>query len=86
MSRAEIRDAVIAALRRVAPEVDMARLQPTASLREEADLDSVDYLNFIVGLDERLGVQIPESDYRRVATLDDLIEYLATRVVTGRAV
>jgi acyl carrier protein len=80
MSDQEIRNAVFAALRRVAPEVDPATLRPNVSVREQADIDSVDYLNFIIELHERLGVEIPEADYGRMSTLDDCVRYLATRL------
>ena len=80
MSDHDIRNTVFAALRRVAPEIDPATLRPHVNLREQADLDSVDYLNFIIELHERLGVEIPEVDYGRMTTLDDCVRYLATRL------
>jgi acyl carrier protein len=43
------------------------------------DIDSFDYLNFIIGLSERLGVTVPETDYASIGTLTRLVEYLAQR-------
>lgn len=86
MTRDQIRDAIIEAIRRFAPEADPAGLPPGASLREELDLDSMDFLNVIVALHERLDVDIPEADYGRLGTLDGAVDYLAGKVggpVTG---
>jgi len=74
---AAIRAAVVRALQRIAPEIDPAALRPDVSLREQVDLDSMDFLNFVIGLAESLGVEVPESDYRQLATLDGAVAYLA---------
>jgi acyl carrier protein len=74
------REAVRAALHRIAPEVDFDEIAAGAELREEADLDSVDLLNLAVALDESLGVEIVEADYGQVETLNGLIGYLAARL------
>jgi len=75
----EIRDTVIAVLHRIAPEVDAAGIDPGANLREEVDLDSVDFLNFVIGLHEKSGVAIPEADYPKLLTLDGCVAYLSAR-------
>ena len=80
MTDQDLRDAVIAALRRIAPEVTPGELQSDVPLRDQVDLDSMDWLNFLVGLHGRLGVDIPEADYRKLVTLDDLVAYLAARL------
>lgn len=74
-----IRTAVVAELKRIAPEVEEGELAPAKLLRDQVDLDSMDWLNFLVALHERLNVEIPEADYRRLATLDQIVEYLAAR-------
>jgi acyl carrier protein len=79
-----VRDTVLDALRRIAPEVAPASLRPAAPLRDQVDLDSMDWLNFLVALHERLGVDIPEADYARLVTLDDLVGYLEARLAAGR--
>ncbi len=58
-------------------EIDPVR--PGADLREELDIDSVDFLRFVVQLHERLGVSVPEADYPRIRTLDGCVAYLAER-------
>jgi acyl carrier protein len=75
-----IREAILDALHQVAPEANPAILDPTADLRDELDIDSMDQLNFMLGLNERFGVEIPERDYPRLASLDDCLAYLRERV------
>ena len=77
MTRDEIKSAVLTALRRVAPEVDPASLKTDVPVRDQADLDSMDFLNFLLELHAALGVDIPEAAYKDVATLDGCIAYLA---------
>ncbi len=80
MTREEIRAAVLRVLGEIAPEIDPASLAFDVDLREQVDLDSMDVLNFVVGLHAALGVEIPEADYPRFATLDGGIAYLASRL------
>jgi acyl carrier protein len=75
----EIRDTIFRALRGIAPEVDPTEIDPAADLREEVDLDSMDFLNLILSVGKELGVEIPESDYPRLATLDGWVAYLQQR-------
>jgi acyl carrier protein len=79
MTKEQIRAAVFASLRRVAPEADPATVPPDAPLREELDLDSMDFLNFVTDLHTRVGVDVPEADYAKLATLEACVEYLAGR-------
>jgi acyl carrier protein len=73
---AALRTAVLDTLRRIAPEVSSAELQADVPLRDQVDLDSMDWLNFLIALHGALGVDIPESDYAKLVTLDDLLGYL----------
>ena len=76
MTRDEIRATVLRALGEIAPEADLASLAPDIGLRDQLDLDSMDILNFVVGLHAALDVEIPESDYPKLATLDGCVDYL----------
>ncbi len=80
MDAQELGRIVFDTLRRIAPEVEAGTLQRGVPLREQVDLDSMDWLGFLVGLHRQLGVDIPETDYAKLVTLDDLLEYLAARV------
>lgn len=68
---------VMTLLRAVAPELEPDTLDPARPLRSQVDLDSMDWLNFLVSLSERLGVAIPEADYARLVTFNNVLDYLA---------
>ena len=78
MSRAEIRDGVVAQLIAIAPEVEEGDLSDGELLRDQVDLDSMDLLNFLVALHKRFDVEIPESEYASLRTIDDLTSYIDT--------
>jgi acyl carrier protein len=79
MTTDDIRTTILAALKRIAPELDAASIEPDAGFRDQLDLDSMDFLNFVLALHDRLGVEIPETDYQRLYTLDGAVAYLAAR-------
>lgn len=79
MTATEIESAVKDALHRIAPEADLSALDANADLRETLDIDSFDFLNLLVALHARFGVDIPESEYGRVRTLRGLASYLAAK-------
>jgi acyl carrier protein len=74
-----IRDAVFSVLGEIAPEADPATVNPAQGLRDQLDLDSMDFLNFVIALHKRLGVEIPEADYPKLASVDGAVSYLAAR-------
>lgn len=76
----ELRTTVIETLQRVAPEVEAEGLRGDVPLRKQVDLDSLDWLGFLVGFHDRLGVDIPEADYPGLVSLDDVVAYLRQRV------
>jgi acyl carrier protein len=67
---------VRALLGELAPEADLTKLDPDANFRQALDIDSFAFLQFVVGLHERLGVDVPESDYARLRTLTGCRAYL----------
>ena len=83
MNTEQLKAVVLAALGDVAPELDAATLDPKRDLRDQLDLDSMDFLNFVVGLHKALGVDIPEADYRKLGTLDACVAYLAAKLPTA---
>src|SRR5690606_2914395 len=70
MSDGRTRSAVLRVLGTIAPEADLAGIDPGGDLREQIDLDSIDFMNFVIGLNGELGVTVPESDYPKLFTLD----------------
>lgn len=79
MNPQQISAVVIANLKSIAPEVEADELIPDRPLRSQVDLDSMDWLNFLIGLHTALKVDIPEADYVRLVTLNDLVGYLQQR-------
>lgn len=79
MTDADIRGILRDELARIAPEIDFGTLDPAADLREQADLDSVDFLNLLTSLHQRLGVEIPDAEAEALATVDGAIAYLARK-------
>jgi acyl carrier protein len=79
-TRDAIRDTVVKLLADVAPEADMSTLAPDRRIRDQIDIDSMDALNFLIAVDAALGVDIPESDYPRLATLDSIVDYIEQRL------
>lgn len=77
MNDPDIRTVVLETLKSIAPEIEERSLRPERPLRAQVDLDSMDWLNFLLGLHEKLKVEIPESDYARLTTLDNVVAYLA---------
>jgi acyl carrier protein len=76
----ELRDLIIEVLSDIAPETDPSDVDPTADLRDELDLDSMDELNMITAVGERLGIDVPEKDYPQMRTLESAVAYLSGRL------
>jgi acyl carrier protein len=80
VNEADLRRAVLQALYSIAPEAEGEPIDPQANLRDQLDIDSMDFLNFLVALKGAVGVEVPEADYAQVASLDDCVRYLAARL------
>lgn len=79
MNAQAIRDTVLNILGGIAPEADLEQLKPDVGFREQLDIDSMDFLNFVIGLHKALHVEIPEKDYPRLTTLNGCIDYFTSR-------
>lgn len=77
MNEQEIRRIAAEVLAGIAPEADLSTLPDDADLREALDLDSMDCLNFVIGLGQRSGLNIPEADMPRLHTMRGLVAYLS---------
>lgn len=78
MTKDEIKEIVLRVLGEIAPESDLSQLKPRLRIRDQLDIDSMDLLNFVIGLHKELKVEIPESDYPKMATLEGCINYLSS--------
>jgi len=80
VTESEIRQIVREALSNVAPEVDLDAIDPAKNLRDQIDIDSVDFLNFVIGLHKELGIEIPDADVAKLGTLNGCVAYLQSRM------
>ena len=80
MTREELLAAILDTLAGIAPEIDAASLAPAKPLREQVDLDSADWLNFLVALHAKLGIDIPDADAARLTTLEKLVDYCGKKL------
>ena len=80
MTAEEVALAVKDIIRTVAPDEDLAGLDPEKRLREQIDLDSMDFLDIVMELRKLYGVQVPEEDYKELATLDGCVRYLQPKL------
>jgi acyl carrier protein len=80
MNREELSKRVLALLTEIAPDVDPASVIPGVAFRDQFDFDSMDTLNFAIALNRELGVEVPEADYSRLASLEKCVAYLAERL------
>ena len=80
LSEEQIKQIVFKHLRQIAPEADPASLPNDVDVRETLDIDSFDFLNFLMGLNEDIAVEIPEKDYGKLSSIDDIVHYLAAAV------
>ncbi|WP_326545501.1 phosphopantetheine-binding protein [Mycolicibacterium sp. ND9-15] len=75
----DVRTTVLSELTTIAPEVEADEIEDTVLLRDQVDLDSMDWLNFLQRIHKRFDVDIPESDYQSLRTLEDVVRYIETR-------
>jgi len=80
MNREELARRVLELVTGIAPDVDAATVIPGIDFRDQFDFDSMDTLNFAIALHRELGIEVPETEYARLASLDKCLEYLAPRV------
>jgi acyl carrier protein len=73
----DARDLLARLLRTIAPEVDLTGADPQASMQDELDLDSMDFLNLVTALHNETGIDVPERDYPRLSTVNGFVAYVA---------
>lgn len=80
MTEADIKTVVFQLLKRIAPDTEPSTLRPADNIRDTLGIDSFDALQFIIALNEKLGIEIPEQDYGKTATLEELVAYVQMRM------
>lgn len=84
MSRDEVRKALIDSILEVAPEADFTQVRPDRPVRGQIDIDSFDFLTILESLHAKIGVDVSESDYGKMITLDGSVDYLMGRLAKQR--
>ena len=74
------RQTILDAIERIAPDVDPATWPTDVDFREEAELDSMDFLGVLTAVQEATGVEVPETDYSQIVTIDQFTDYLSARL------
>lgn len=82
-SMKSLRAEVLSVLTGIAPEVEPDDIRDEVLLRDQVDLDSMDWLNFLLGIHKRLHVDIPEKDYASLRTLADVVRYVEEHGAPG---
>jgi acyl carrier protein len=80
MKREELAAKLLALVTGIAPDVDPATVIPGIDFRDQFDFDSMDTLNFAIELHREFGVDVPEAEYSRLASLDKCVAYLGDKV------
>jgi acyl carrier protein len=80
VSHEQLTETIFSILGMIAPEADFDELDANANIQQTLDIDSFDFLNFLIGLHAELGVDIPEADYGKLVSLNDIITYLTARL------
>jgi acyl carrier protein len=80
MTESHLQEILYAIIQQTAPEADLSTLSPNEDIRDALSIDSFDHLNILIGLNDALGVDIPESDAGQLTTVTAIIQYLADRV------
>ena len=81
MNDKELGELVKRALFEVAPDLEDEIIDPETPFRDQFDFDSMDFLNFVIGIHQTTGVEIPEADYPQLTSLKDIISYLRAKGV-----
>ena len=80
MTRDDIKNAILEIIEDINPDEDTSNVEPEKNLREQFDLDSMDFLDIVMELRKRYGVEVPEADYMELATLNSCINYLEPKL------
>jgi len=80
MTAADIREEILEILSTIAPDEDLTGLDPEKPFREQLELDSMDFLDIVMELRKRHRIQVPEEDYKNLASLNSTVAYLEPRM------
>lgn len=76
----QVRDIILGIISIVAPDADLSAVKNDVRLRDQLDMDSMDFLDIVMELRKRYKIEVPKEDYPRLATLDGCVEYLGPKL------
>lgn len=76
MTADQIKQTIFQLLKQIAPETEPEKLQPDDNIRQTLEIDSFDALQLVVALDDHFGIETPEEDYGKIATLQSMVNYI----------
>lgn len=80
MTDEQIKQAIVGIINDINPDEDTSSIDPAVRLREQLDLDSMDFLDIVMELRKRYGVHVPDTDYEHLASLDSCVAYLRDKM------
>ena len=80
MTREEIKSVLMEIVAEIIPDEDLTNLKGDIPIREQVELDSMDFLDIIMELRKRYSIEVPEDDYMQLATIDSSVAYLEPRM------
>jgi acyl carrier protein len=77
----DVKKIVLSIIAEIAPDEDLSNVKPEVRLRDQLELDSMDFLDIVMELRKKYGIEVPEADYGKLASLDSCAEYLLPKFV-----
>ncbi|MEX0326004.1 MAG: acyl carrier protein [Puniceicoccaceae bacterium] len=85
MTKEDCKKVVLDIISEIAPDEDLSDVQPDVRLRDQLDLDSMDFLDIVMELRKQFGIEVPEEEYQQLASLDSCADYLTPKFKEVRA-
>jgi len=80
MTKDEIKNKIIERILEIAPDIEADEIEPNENIQRSLEIDSFDFLKILTALNEEVGVEVPEADYSKVDTLENMVEYFFKRL------
>jgi len=80
MNKDEIKSIIIKTILEVAPDIEEQEIEPNENLQQSLEIDSFDFLKILTQMNEEISIEVPESDYSKVGTLEDMAEYFMQQI------
>jgi acyl carrier protein len=85
MVNQQVKDIILEIIAVVAPDADLSNIRCDVRLRDQLDMDSMDFLDIVMELRKRYKIEVPKEDYPKLASLDSCVEYLGPKLSVASA-